>query len=446
MRLSEAATYMEGTLHGPDAPFCGCSTDSRTLSAGALFFALRGGNFDGHGFLAEVRQRGAAGAVIDRALSDAPLPLLSVSDTRQALGRLARSWRRRFPIPCVAVTGSNGKTTVKELLASIFTQLAPTLSTTGNLNNDIGVPLTLFRLGNEHRFGVIEMGANHPGEIAGLTRLVEPDVAVVTQCAPAHLEGFGSVEGVARAKAEIYLGLGADGTAVINSDDAYAPLWRAAAYGRRQVTFGLLPGAEVTATRMLRDGVAVRFVLCAAGAMQPVSLPLPGVHNVMNALAAAACGVALGIAPERIAAGLESVRAVKGRLQLKAAHNSARVLDDTYNANPASLDAALAVLSEIPGRRWLVLGDMGELGARGPEFHARAGESARRAGVERMFALGELSRHAVEEFGAGASHYPSVETLNASLRPALAGDVTVLVKGSRAMSMERVVAAILPEA
>jgi UDP-N-acetylmuramoyl-tripeptide--D-alanyl-D-alanine ligase len=445
MRLALAAREIGGALQGEDAPFRGCSTDSRTLEPGALFFALRGANFDGHDYLAAASRRGAAGAVVERVPAGTPLPVIAVADSRLALGCLSGAWRRLFSIPFVAVTGSNGKTTVKEMLAAIFSRLAPTLSTTGNLNNDIGVPLTLFRLGSEHRYGVIELGANHPGEIASLVALVEPDVAVITQCAPAHLEGFASVEGVARAKAEIFDGLPAAGTAVINNDDDHAPLWRAGCAGRRQLSFGLRPGADVTATQVRTGSDGTHFLLNSGGALHPIALALPGLHNVMNALAAAACAIALGIEPGPIAAGLETVRAVKGRLQLKHGQNGARVIDDTYNANPASLDAALAVLAASPGRHWLALGDMGELGESGPELHARAGSGARNAGVERLFALGDLCRRAVEAFGPGASHFPSAEALSASLRPALAPDVTVLVKGSRAMAMERVVAAITEE-
>jgi len=442
MQLSEAAQSMRATLQGRDGGFSGCSTDSRTLPPGALFFALRGEQFDGHRFIAEAVHHGASGAVVEREVAGAGLPLLAVKDTRQALGQLAGAWRQRFQVPMVAVTGSNGKTTVKEMLAAIFSPLAPTLITPGNFNNDVGVPLTLFGLGNEHRFGVIEMGANHAGEIAALTVLVRPQVAVITQCAPAHLEGFGSVEGVARAKSEIYAGLEAGGTAVINADDDYAEFWRSACAGRQQLSFGLRPGADVTATSVEVAGNGMSFLLGCRGQQRRILLQLYGRHNVVNALAATACAFALNIPLERIAAGLESMRAVKGRLQLKAGRHAARVLDDTYNANPASLGAALGVLESFPGRRWLVLGDMGELGPTAQELHARAGASARAAGVERLFALGPLSRFAVQAFGAGAGHFASSTDLVTELGPALAADVTVLVKGSRAMAMERVVAAI----
>jgi len=442
MQLSEAAQSMRATLHGRDGGFSGCSTDSRTLSSGALFFALRGEQFDGHRFIADAVRRGASGAVVEREVAGAGLPLLAVKDTREALGQLAGAWRTRFQVPMVAVTGSNGKTTVKEMLAAIFSPLAPTLITPGNFNNDVGVPLTLFGLGNEHRFGVIEMGANHAGEIAALTLLVRPQVAVITQCAPAHLEGFGSVEGVARAKSEIYAGLDAGGTAVINADDDYAEFWRSACAGRHQLSFGLRPGADVTATGVEGAVNGMNFLLSCPGLQRRIHLQLYGRHNVINALAAAACAVALDIPLDRIATGLESMRAVKGRLQLKAGRHAARVLDDTYNANPASLGAALGVLGSFPGRRWLVLGDMGELGPTAPELHTRAGTSARAAGVERLFALGPLSRFAVQAFGAGAGHFASSADLVTELGPALASDVTVLVKGSRAMAMERVVAGI----
>ncbi len=445
MRLTDAVQAMHARLIGADAQFSGCSTDSRTLPSGALFFALSGEHFDGHRFLAEAAGRGARGAVVEREVADAGLPLLSVPDTRQALGLLAGNWRQRFDIPVVAITGSNGKTTVKEMLAAIFSQLAPTLVTPGNLNNDIGVPLTLFGLGGAHRYGVIEMGANHPGEIALLTRLVRPKVAVITQCAPAHLEGFGSIEGVARAKAEIYSDLDADGIAIINADDAYAGYWRSCCPATRQISFGLRSGADVSATQVQNNGGAMHFVLHTGAGKVPVRLPLLGAHNVMNALAAAACATALEIPLPRIASGLEAMRAVKGRLQLKPGCNGARVLDDTYNANPTSLQAAVDVLATFPGHHWLVLGDMGELGPTADDLHTRAGVSARQCGVERLFALGALSQCAARAFGAGAEHFTDSEALVARLRPALAADVAVLVKGSRAMAMERVVAAIVAE-
>ena len=444
MRLAEAALPLNARCVGADRDFTGCSTDSRKLNAGQLFVALRGQRFDGHDFVLEAERNGAGGALVESVPPAATLPMLLVADTRQAMGRLASHWRKKFDIPVVAVTGSNGKTTVKELVAAILSRRAPVSATQGNLNNDIGVPITLFALGAEHRFAVIEMGANHTGEIAALTHMAGPTVAVITQCAPAHLEGFGSIEGVARAKAEIYTGLSSGGTAVINADDAFADLWREASKGLRQLSFGLERQADVTALG-IQTGAGFEhstFMLATPRGRIAVSLPLPGRHNILNALAAAACCEAVDITLEEIRAGLAAIQPVKGRLQVKRGLRRSRVLDDTYNANPASLRAALDVLREYPGRRWLVLGDMGELGGTAAEMHFGAGETARERGVGRLFTFGELSRGAVDGFGTGARHFSTIEDLIRVLQAELAEDITVLVKGSRAMAMERVVDAV----
>ncbi|MBI2993992.1 MAG: UDP-N-acetylmuramoyl-tripeptide--D-alanyl-D-alanine ligase [Gammaproteobacteria bacterium] len=444
MRLAEAAQPLNARLVGQDREFRGCSTDSRRLNPGEMFIALRGERFNGHDFVLQAERNGAGAALVEFAPPSVTLPLLQVADTRKAIGMLAAHWRARFDIPVVAITGSNGKTTVKELVSSILSRHAPVCSTQGNLNNDIGVPITLFALGEEHRFGIVEMGANHKGEIAYLTRLSRPTIAVITQCAPAHLEGFGSIEGVARAKAEIYEGLPPGGAAVINADDRYAGLWRELCSGLRQLTFGLKHTADVTA-RDLRPGAGPeqgRFTLITPRGAIDVGLSLQGRHNIMNALAASACAEAIGIPLGQICSGLEAVRPVKGRLQLKPGLNRSRILDDTYNANPASLLAALDVLRVYPGRRWLVLGDMGELGEAAAGMHRDAGEAARERDVEQLFAFGDLSRITAEGFGSGARHFESIQELVRAVQAELAPDVTVLVKGSRAMAMERVVDAL----
>ena len=441
LRVSEAARAVGGEWTGDDATFQGCATDSRTVASGALFVALPGTRVDGHDFLGQARQQGAAAALVSRVVA-ADLPTVRVADTRRALGELATHWRGRFDLPLIGVTGSNGKTTVKEMIAAILRQVGPTLATEGNLNNDIGVPLTLVRLGPEHRFAVVELGANHPGEIAGLCAVARPGVGVITQCAPAHLEGFGSVEGVARATGEIIQGLPASGTAVINADDAFAGLWSRLAGQRPRVTFGLDRSADVTA-RWMPEGAGSRVSMATPAGAIGLYLPLPGRHNVMNALAAVAAALAVGIPPDAIVAGLESVGPVKGRLQLREAHGM-RVLDDTYNANPGSVAAALAVLAAFPGARWLALGDMGELGASSEDYHRQVGQLAREAGVERLFALGRLAGLAAEGFGAGARRFPSHQALIEALRQeASAAPATLLVKGSRSMTMERVVEALV---
>lgn len=448
MRLAQAAQVLHAELKGADAHFASVSTDTRTLQPGALFVALRGPNFDGHDFVEQARTAGAAAALVSRAV-DTTLPLLLVDDTRLALGRLAAAHRAASGVPLVAVTGSNGKTTVKEMIAAILAQRGPVLATRGNLNNDIGMPLTLLQLGAEHRFAVIEMGANHPGEIAYLTSIAQPTVALITNAGPAHLEGFGSVAGVARAKAEIYAGLGPDGTAVINADDAYAGLWNELAQFRRRAHFGLRPEAEVRADpadvrfEIGADRLWTSFRMLTPAGETDIRLPLAGEHNVRNALAAAAAALAAGVGLAEIRAGLEGMQPVKGRLHLRPGLRGVRVIDDTYNANPASLLAGIQVLAACSGTRWLVIGDMAELGEGSAQLHRTVGEQARAAGIERLYALGEQSLGAVEAFGAGARHFGTQEELIAALETDLGQESVVLVKGSRRMRMERVVEALL---
>jgi len=441
MTLATAARVLNGTLRGADVRFSGVSTDTRTLARGDLFVALVGPRFDGHAFLAEAASKGTVGALVSRDPGDTAVPLVQVADTRLALGRLAADWRRQFRIPLVAVTGSNGKTTVKNMIAAILCERGPTLATQGNLNNDIGVPLTLLRLREGDRYAVIEMGMNHPGEIDYLTGLARPTVALVNNAAAAHLAGLGSVEAVARAKGEIFSGLAEDGVAVINADDAYADLWRGLAAPRRILTFGLDRPADVTARYTLDAGGSTIELRTPQGEIT-MRLPLLGRHNVLNALAAGSAALAAGASLADIQAGLEKLKAVSGRLEVKRGVRGARVLDDTYNANPGSLAAGVEVLKSAGGERVLVLGDMGELGEAAGEIHRRVGELARQLGIQRLFAVGELTREAVAAFGAGAEHFASHEALIDRLNQVLRGDMTVLVKGSRLMKMERVVAGI----
>ncbi|MGE0370527.1 MAG: UDP-N-acetylmuramoyl-tripeptide--D-alanyl-D-alanine ligase [Gammaproteobacteria bacterium] len=449
MMLSELARLVGGELRGADRRFDAVGTDTRTLGAGTLFVALRGGNFDAHEFLAAAAARGAVAALVERD-GAAGLPVVRVADTRVALGRLARAWRDRFAIPLVAVTGSNGKTTVKGMLAAILGVRGSCLSTRGNLNNDIGVPLTLLNLRSDNRSAVIEMGANHPGDIEYLTGLARPTVALITNAAPAHLAGFGDITGVARAKGEIFSGLFPDGFAVINADDPREGLWRVMAAPHRIVSFGLRYAADVTARDLhLNAALGCSFTLATPAGEAAVELALSGRHNVMNALAAAAAAYAAGASMADIVHGLEAMRAVDGRLQLKRGIGAARVIDDTYNANPGSVKAALEVLavSGAGGDRILVLGDMGELGNAGQALHEQVGRQARAIGVTRVYAVGELARTVAGAFGKGAAHFPDQDALIAALRADLAAvaqaPVTVLVKGSRSMRMERVVDAII---
>lgn len=438
--LCRLAGWLDLPWSGPRTEFHGVCTDSRQVRPGSVFVAIQGPNHDGHDHVAAAAQAGAVAALVERAVA-APLPQLLVPSTRAALGRVGAAWRAELGLPMVAVTGSNGKTTVKEMTAAILRRLGPVLATRGNLNNEIGVPLTLLSLEPEHRFAVVEMGANHPGEIAYLVGLARPDAAVVTNAGPAHLEGFGNLDGVARAKGELFGGVADGGTAVINADDPYAPLWRGLVGGRRTLTFGLDGAADVGAEWAVEaDGTRV-WLRTPAGAAQFL-LALPGRHNVLNALAACALALAVGVDPAVMAAGLDGFSGVAGRLQSRAGSGGSTVIDDTYNANPGSLRAALAVLAERPGERVLVLGDMGELGADAQTLHQQVGEDARACGIERLFTLGTLGRCAAQAFGPAAVHSPDLDSLLAALRPCLGPSTTVLVKGSRSMRMERVVAAL----
>jgi UDP-N-acetylmuramoyl-tripeptide--D-alanyl-D-alanine ligase len=446
--LSQAAAAIGAERVGPDVDFNAVTTDSRSAGPGELFVALRGERFDGHQFVAQALAQGATAAVVERGTVLPPgASALLVADTRIALGQLAAHWRSRFAIPVVAVTGSNGKTTVKEMLAGILREaISPeelaaggeVLATRGNLNNDIGMPLTLLSLRAAHRYAVIEMGMNHPGEIACLTRIARPDVALINNAHAAHLEGLENVGQVARAKGEIFEGLDAGGIAVINADDAYAELWRGLAGSHGVVDFGVEHPAQVTGRYKL--GVhGSELALHTPQGDCPVQLQVPGMHNVRNALAAAAAAVALGVANEAIAAGLAGFAGVKGRLQRKPGLHGATLIDDTYNANPGSVRAAIAVLAAAPGKRLLVLGDMGELGPEAEALHRQIGETAKQAGVDMLFALGDLSRFAAGSFGAGGRHFERIQELLAEVENLLEPDVTVLVKGSRFMQMERVV-------
>lgn len=448
LRLSEAAQAVNGRVVGADVAFDAVSSDSRAIQSGDLFVSLRGERFDGHDFVADCLQRGAVAALVDRQWNaGAAGPLLVVEDTRLAMGTLASYWRGKFDIPVAAVTGSNGKTTVKEMLASILRANSAedaVLATQGNLNNDIGLPLTLFKLQASHRYAVIEMGMNHPGEISYLTRLAKPSVALVNNALQAHLEGLGSVEAVAHAKGEIFEGLADDGTAIINADDKFAPLWKQLAAPRKIMTFGLSAEADVSADYHLEADSSAITLKTPSGSVA-LRLPVPGLHNVRNALAASAAALAMGVSLSAIVAGLQSYGGVKGRLQRKPGKQGATIIDDTYNANPASMRAAIDVLAACPDKRVLVLGDMGELGADAAKMHLEIGAYARAAGLDTLLVLGELSRQMASAFGSGAQHFETPEALAEALAQQLSADTTVLVKGSRFMRMERVVNLLLAD-
>ena len=433
------------------AAFHGVSTNSRAVEPGNLFVALRGERFDAHDFLADVAAQGAAAVVAERLPSGFTLPALVVPDTRVALGEIGAYWRRQFDIPVIGVTGSNGKTTVKEMIASILAAEFGTgnfLATRGNLNNDIGVPLTLLRLNADHKAAVVELGMNHPGEIAQLAAMAQPNVALVNNAQREHQEFMASVEAVAHENGAVIGALPANGIAVFPADDPYAPLWRgiAKATGQRKIlTFGLSLDANVSCTYVPQSFGSAMTVRVGQREFS-VQLAAAGAHNVRNALAAIACALAIGIHRRAIVQGLENFAPVSGRLQHKAGRQGASVIDDTYNANPDSVKAAIDVLAQAPAPRVLVLGDMGEVGSEGRKFHEEIGAYARGRGIDHLLTLGELAVSASTAFGARARHYDSIEALNDAAATLAAPNATVLVKGSRFMRMERVVQCLATDA
>lgn len=424
----------------------GVSTDTRSIAAGDLFVALRGERFDAHELLGRAQAGGAAAIVFERWVPGIRVPAIRVADTRRALGEIARGWRSRFELPLVTVAGANGKTTVKEMVSAILAEHlgdAHRLATRGNLNNDVGVPLTLLRLRGEHRAAVIEIGTNHPGEIAWLASVARPTVALVNNAQREHQEFLHGVEGSARENGASIAALADDGIAVFPGDDSQAPLWRELAAARRRIEFGL--DADAAARYPVRAAPDARpggFVLEVEGERAEIRLAIDGAHNVRNALAAAACAHALGIGLDAIATGLARFRPPMGRLaRLRGAHGAA-LIDDSYNANPDSVRAAIDALAACEGRRVLVLGDMGETGEHGALYHREVGAWARERGIGHLLALGEAARESVAAFGTGGEHFDAVEPLVERARGLCAPDVTVLVKGSRFMMMERVVAAL----
>lgn len=445
--LSQLAAACGGELTGSDRAFGEVVIDTRKLSSGDVFAALRGQRVDGHGYLSEAARKGAAGALVEQQQS-LPLAQIRVASVEAALAAAARAARAAFGGPVIGVAGSNGKTTVKEMITAILSQRAPCLATRGNLNNQLGVPLTLLRLTDAHRSAVIEIGANRAGDVAELSQWARPTVGLITNAGAEHLEGFGSLEGVARAEGEMVATLPPAATAVLNADDPYFSLWRAST-AAAVVRFGIAQEAEFRAEALRasldEQGFASRFRLCTPVGAIEVHLALAGRHNVLNALAAAAAASAAGASLSQIAAGLAGVRAVAGRLQLRRARRGAWLIDDSYNANPSSLRAGLEVLSELPGRRWLLLGEMAELGAFAADSHREAGELARRMGVERLYALGALPALSAERFGAGAECFSDVQELVRALEPALSAEVTLLVKGSRVARLERAIEALAAE-
>jgi UDP-N-acetylmuramoyl-tripeptide--D-alanyl-D-alanine ligase len=446
--LGDLATATAGRLIGASVPFESVSIDSRTLELGALFVALRGPTFDGHEFVAAAAQRGASGALVERELS-VPIPQVLVENSERALTEFARTWRRQMSIPVIGITGSNGKTTTKEMIGAILSRHHKCLVTQGNLNNHLGVPLTLLRLRADHDVAVIEMGANHQGEIAALADIAEPTIGIVTNAGAAHLEGFGGLSGVAKGKGELFRALGQSGTAIINADDAFAQFWRDNSAAGQTGTFGLEQASDFTArdVRGAQAGQAgFAFELVTPLGARAATLSLAGTHNLRNALGAAAAAHAGGASLDDIVGGLADMRPVAGRLQLLPAIHGAFLLDDSYNANPSSLRAGLDAMFALPDanaeERWLVLGDMLELGDGADRLHAEMGVYAREIGINRLFAVGPRARFAAGAFGSGAEWFADVETLISTLQTLLKPRVTVLIKGSRANRLERVSAAL----
>jgi len=442
LTLEQICQKVGGCLFNtPEADFAvdSVATDSRLVKQDQLFIAIKGERFDAHDFVVDLV--GKAGAALVSKRIECDLPQIVVEDTLQALADLAGAWRKQFTKPLIALTGSNGKTTLKEMIAAILSQKGNTLATFGNLNNDIGMPLTLLRLRDEHDFAVIEMGANHFGEIDFLTKIAQPDVAVLNNAGAAHLEGFIDLEGVARAKGEIFIGLGTQGIAIINADDTFADYWKDLNQDRKVLAFGINNEAKISG-RLLSDG----GLMIKVGSNEiRANLKLLGRHNAMNALAATAATTALGIELETIVSGLESMLPVKGRLAPVSGINNSQILDDTYNANPDSVVAALTVLAQRKNTVF-VLGDLGELGENPEKVHEKIGEEAKAVGINHMYCLGDYSAKACNSFGTNGKSFNEMDDLLSSLKQDinknLPDNVTILVKGSRFMKMERAVDAL----
>lgn len=454
LKLSKAADILQGSLEGEDKNFRGVSIDSRTITEGELFIAIKGPHFNGHDYIESALRKGAAGVLVSEPVSlpaDGALQgsLLRVPDTRLALGQLATWHRQQFNRPLFAVTGSCGKTTTKTMIASILSLCGHVHANPGTLNNDYGVPLTVLDISPDHDYAVIEMGANHLHEIAYLTHIAKPTVALITLAAPVHIEGFGSLGGVAKGKGEIFEGLDEEGIAIINADDQFCGQWKTMAGKRRVVTFGLSPEADIRALEVSMDKNACpNFILQTPGGSRSVCLPLLGEYNVVNALASAAAAWSIGISLENIVQGLEAVTPVAKRMVRRVGVQGIEIFDDTYNANPFAAEAALKVLAAAAGssgvgEKVFVLGEMGELGASGEEYHRKLGEKALEYGVTRLYATGELAKYTVEAFGQQGFHFADQADLIAQLRQNLNPGMCVLVKGSRSTQMERVVEALM---
>ena len=445
LQLKQIAEFLRAKLVGDDAEISGVSIDTRTLQKGELYIALKGKNFDGHAFINNAEQVGAVAVLVEN-FQNTALPQLIVENSHLALAELAGFWRKQLPVQVIGVTGSNGKTTVKEMLAAILATKGNTLYTQGNLNNDIGVPLTLCKLSESHQYAVIEMGANHVGEIAYTSRYAQAEVSLITNVGPAHIEGFGSIDGVAKTKGEIISSLSQTGIAVLNQDDAYYHLWRRLAGERKTVSFGLSNTADVyaenIATVLSSQGFETSFILKSASDSLAIKLRLAGEHNVKNALAAAAASLQFGFKLSDIKQGLEQVKPVIGRMQPLLGRKGNIVINDTYNANPASLKAALSTLS-AQENNWLILGAFAELGENSPAMHSEMGLMIKTMPITRLFATGPDTKYTVDAFGNAGEYFENQEQLINALNQTITGSETLLIKGSRSQKMENVVAAMV---
>ncbi|HEX5489350.1 MAG TPA: UDP-N-acetylmuramoyl-tripeptide--D-alanyl-D-alanine ligase [Rhodanobacteraceae bacterium] len=444
LRLQEIAVWTRGSLNGADATVHAVSTDSRTLGAGELFVALKGERHDGHDHVAEAATRGAAGALVSRRV-EVDLPQIVVADSLHALGDLASAVRAQHNVVVIGITGSNGKTTVKSLAARILARHGPTHSNAASFNNEIGLPLTLLGMPDATRYAVLEMGAGKPGDIAYLAAIARPRIGLVNNVGPAHLERMHSLEGIAETKGAMYQALPQDGVAVINADDPFAAYFTGLAGARRVLRFGLASSADVAAADVRLGADASAFTLTTPSGRATVNLPLPGRHNVANALAAAALAHAAGVALDDIVAGLQDAESVEGRLRRRESPQGWVLFDDSYNANPGSALAAVATLALQPGERWLVLGNMAELGDDAARLHAGIGQAAREQGITRVYAVGKLAARAAEAFGGEGRVHADQAALITALRGDLHAGVYVLVKGSHSSHMENVVGALLED-
>jgi UDP-N-acetylmuramoyl-tripeptide--D-alanyl-D-alanine ligase len=441
--LKRLCQWLDITKEITNADCCSISIDSRHMDPGALFVAVQGENFDGHDFIEQAASKGAVAAIVSRHIETA-LPTLLVKDTRAALGLIAKKWREQWSLPVIAVTGSCGKTSTKSLIASILGCAGRSIATEGTLNNDIGVPLTVLRLAENQQYAVFELGANHEGEIMYLADIAKPTVSIITNAGAAHLEGFGSIEGVVRAKSEIYQALDSSGIAVLNSDDAHADFWRTVIDGRKTLTFSMYRDADFYARDIDLDAQGhPHFTMVTPQGELSITLPLVGKHHVANALAAAAACFAVNISLETIQKGLESSEPINKRLVVQKSSHGATIIDDTYNANPLSMYAALEVLTHYAGEKIFVLGDMGELGAVIEESHRDVGYKAKQLGVHRLYAVGQFSRFTAEAFGHDGQYFRNKQDLVVAIKKILNSNMTVLIKGSRSAKMEEVVAALM---